>query len=32
VATKFRILEIEGARRPGDPELFESLPMRVRPT
>ena len=31
VATKFRILEIEGARRPGEPELFESLPMRVRP-
>jgi methylated-DNA-[protein]-cysteine S-methyltransferase len=32
VATKFRILEIEGARRPGEPELFESLPMRVKPT
>jgi methylated-DNA-[protein]-cysteine S-methyltransferase len=31
VATKFRILEIEGARRTGEPELFESLPMRVRP-
>jgi methylated-DNA-[protein]-cysteine S-methyltransferase len=31
VATKFRILEIEGARRAGDPELFESLPMRVKP-
>jgi methylated-DNA-[protein]-cysteine S-methyltransferase len=31
VATKFRILEIEGARRSGEPELFESLPMRVRP-
>ena len=31
VATKFRILEIEGARRPGEPELFESLPMRVKP-
>ena len=31
VATKFRILEIEGARRPGEPELFESLPMRIRP-
>ncbi|HEX8063248.1 MAG TPA: methylated-DNA--[protein]-cysteine S-methyltransferase [Allosphingosinicella sp.] len=31
VATKFRILEIEGARRVGEPELFESLPMRVRP-
>jgi methylated-DNA-[protein]-cysteine S-methyltransferase len=32
VATKFRILEIEGARRPGEPELFESLPMRVKPS
>jgi methylated-DNA-[protein]-cysteine S-methyltransferase len=32
VATKFRILEIEGAKRPGEPELFESLPLRVRPT
>jgi methylated-DNA-[protein]-cysteine S-methyltransferase len=31
VATKFRILEIEGARRSGEPELFESLPLRVRP-
>jgi methylated-DNA-[protein]-cysteine S-methyltransferase len=31
VATKFRILEIEGARRLGEPELFESLPMRVKP-
>ena len=31
VATKFRILEIEGARRAGEPELFESLPMRVKP-
>ena len=31
VATKFRILEIEGARRCGEPELFESLPLRVRP-
>jgi methylated-DNA-[protein]-cysteine S-methyltransferase len=31
VATKFRILEIEGARRPGEPELFESLPLRVKP-
>ncbi|HEU0099725.1 MAG TPA: methylated-DNA--[protein]-cysteine S-methyltransferase [Allosphingosinicella sp.] len=31
VATKFRILEIEGARRPGEPELFESLPLAVRP-
>ncbi|MGZ8287330.1 MAG: methylated-DNA--[protein]-cysteine S-methyltransferase [Allosphingosinicella sp.] len=32
VATKFRILEIEGARRSGEPELFESLPLRVKPT
>jgi methylated-DNA-[protein]-cysteine S-methyltransferase len=32
VATKFRILEIEGARRPGEPELFEALPMRVKPS
>jgi methylated-DNA-[protein]-cysteine S-methyltransferase len=32
VATKFRILEIEGAKRPGEPELFESLPLRVKPT
>jgi methylated-DNA-[protein]-cysteine S-methyltransferase len=31
VATKFRMLEIEGARRAGDPELFESLPLKVRP-
>ena len=31
VATKFRILEIEGARRPGPPELFESLPLAVKP-
>jgi methylated-DNA-[protein]-cysteine S-methyltransferase len=31
VATKFRILEIEGAKRPGEPELFDSLPMRVKP-
>ena len=31
VATKFRILEIEGARRPGEAGHFESLPMRVRP-
>jgi len=30
-ATKFRMLEIEGARRPGDPELFEDLPLAVRP-
>ena len=31
-ATKFRMLEIEGARRPGDPELFENLPLAVRPS
>jgi methylated-DNA-[protein]-cysteine S-methyltransferase len=31
VATKFRILEIEGARRTGEPELFESLPLAVKP-
>jgi methylated-DNA-[protein]-cysteine S-methyltransferase len=31
VGTKFRILEIEGARRPGDGELFESLPLAVKP-
>ena len=31
VATKFRILEIEGARRSGEPELFDSLPLRVKP-
>jgi methylated-DNA-[protein]-cysteine S-methyltransferase len=31
VATKFRILEIEGAKRPGQPELFDSLPLKVRP-
>ena len=30
-ATKFRMLEIEGARRPGDPELFEELPLAVKP-
>jgi methylated-DNA-[protein]-cysteine S-methyltransferase len=30
-ATKFRILAIEGARRPGDPELFDSLPLAVKP-
>jgi methylated-DNA-[protein]-cysteine S-methyltransferase len=32
VATKFRILEIEGAKRPGDAGLFESLPLRVKPS
>ncbi|HYE28940.1 MAG TPA: methylated-DNA--[protein]-cysteine S-methyltransferase [Allosphingosinicella sp.] len=31
VATKFRILELEKAKRPGEPELFESLPLRVKP-
>ena len=30
-ATKFKMLEIEGARRPGDPELFEELPLAVKP-
>lgn len=30
-ATKFRMLAIEGARRPGEPELFEALPLAVRP-
>lgn len=29
--TKFRMLEIERARRAGDPELFESLPLAVKP-
>lgn len=29
--TKFRMLAIEGAKRPGEPELFESLPLAVRP-
>lgn len=32
VATKFRILEIEGAKRPGEPALFETLPLRVKPS
>jgi methylated-DNA-[protein]-cysteine S-methyltransferase len=31
VETKFRILEIEGAKRSGQPELFDSLPLKVRP-
>jgi methylated-DNA-[protein]-cysteine S-methyltransferase len=30
-ATKFRMLAIEGARRTGDPGLFESLPLAVKP-
>ncbi|HEX8191386.1 MAG TPA: MGMT family protein [Allosphingosinicella sp.] len=29
--TKFRILEIEGARRPGEGGLFETLPLAVKP-
>jgi methylated-DNA-[protein]-cysteine S-methyltransferase len=29
--TKFRILEIEGARRPEESGLFETLPLAVRP-
>jgi methylated-DNA-[protein]-cysteine S-methyltransferase len=31
VATKFRMLQIEGAVRPGAPSLFETLPLAVRP-
>jgi methylated-DNA-[protein]-cysteine S-methyltransferase len=31
IATKFRMLQIEGAGRPGEPGLFESLPLAVRP-
>jgi methylated-DNA-[protein]-cysteine S-methyltransferase len=30
-ATKFRMLAIEGARRAGEPELFETLPLAVKP-
>jgi len=30
-ATKFRMLAIEGAKRPGQPELFETLPLAVKP-
>jgi methylated-DNA-[protein]-cysteine S-methyltransferase len=30
-ATKFRMLAIEGAKRPGAPELFDSLPLAVKP-
>lgn len=30
-STKLRILEIEGARRGPEPELFKRLPWRVRP-
>jgi methylated-DNA-[protein]-cysteine S-methyltransferase len=29
--TKFRMLEIEGARRPEDGGLFDALPLRIRP-
>lgn len=31
VVTKFRMLEIEGARRGGETGLFENLPLAVRP-
>jgi len=31
VETKFRILEIEGARRAGEGGLFDTLPMKVKP-
>jgi methylated-DNA-[protein]-cysteine S-methyltransferase len=31
VATKFRMLEIEGARRAGDGGLFDDLPLAVKP-
>lgn len=31
IATKFRILEIEGARRPGEAGLFDELPLAVKP-
>jgi methylated-DNA-[protein]-cysteine S-methyltransferase len=30
-ATKFRMLAIEGARRSGDPDLFGTLPLAVKP-
>lgn len=30
-ATKFRILAIEGARRSAEPELFDRLPLAVKP-
>jgi len=32
VATKFRMLEIEGARRPGEAGLFDRLPLAVKPS
>jgi methylated-DNA-[protein]-cysteine S-methyltransferase len=31
ITTKFRMLEIERARRPNEPALFESLPLKVKP-
>lgn len=31
VDTKFRMLEIEGARRPGEAGLFDELPLAVKP-
>ena len=31
-ATKFKMLAIEGARRAGEPELFETLPLAVKPS
>ena len=31
VDTKFRMLEIEGARRPGETGLFDALPLAVKP-
>jgi len=31
VATKFRILEIEGAQRAGEGGLFDTLPLAVKP-
>jgi methylated-DNA-[protein]-cysteine S-methyltransferase len=30
-ATKFRMLAIEGAKRSGEPELFATLPLAVKP-
>jgi len=30
--TKFRMLAIEGARRAGEPELFDTLPLAVKPS
>jgi methylated-DNA-[protein]-cysteine S-methyltransferase len=31
VSTKFRILQIEGAVRAGEPSLFDALPLAVKP-